>query len=120
MSFTKNTAKHTVTEIYAEFVNEANIQSKIKTIPFAPQAREANALLRKVRYTARKLIFSEIVLGTMFAVLKKFQNKTKHCGNSTCKHKHKYYFLKTYPIDFNLSLPQKKGVSAKKREKRTP
>ena len=46
----------------------ASVHSTISTISFAAYASAKYGLLRKVRYTARKLVVTEIVLGIIFAV----------------------------------------------------
>ena len=50
-------------------------QSTIRTRSFAAYAKAKYGLLRKVRYTARKLVVTDIVLGTIFAVLKNAKTK---------------------------------------------
>ena len=47
----------------------ANIHNTISTISLAAYANAKYGLLLKVRYTARKLVVTEMVLGIMFAVL---------------------------------------------------
>ena len=70
MSFIKNAAKQTTTDMYFVSHMLANTQRIIKTISFAAYAKAKYGLLLKVRYTARKLVVTDNVLGTMFAVSK--------------------------------------------------
>ena len=67
---TKNAMKHTTTEIYLTSHKLASIHKTIKTISFAAYAKAKYGLLLNVRYTARKLVVTDNVLGTMLAVLK--------------------------------------------------
>ena len=62
--------KHTTTEIYLISDTLANTHKTINTMSFAAYANAKYGLLLKVRYTARKLVVTEMVLGTIFAVLK--------------------------------------------------
>ena len=48
----------------------AIIHKTINTTSFDAYANANNGLLRKVRYTARKLVVTDSVLGTIFAVSK--------------------------------------------------
>ncbi len=62
--------KQTTTEIYLILHMLAIIHRTIKTISFAAYAKAKYGLLLNVRYTARKLVVTDIVLGTILAVLK--------------------------------------------------
>ena len=68
ISFTKNATKHTTTEIYLTSDMLANIHKMINTMSLEAYATAKYGLLLKVRYTARKLVVTESVLGMMFAV----------------------------------------------------
>ena len=70
ISLAKNAIKHTTTETYLISYRLANIHNIIKTISLAAYANAKYGLLLKVRYTARKLVVTDIVLGMMLAVLK--------------------------------------------------
>ena len=70
ISFTKKAAKHTTTEIYLTSDILANAHKRISTISFEAYANAKYGLLLKVRYTARKLVVTESVLGIIFVVLK--------------------------------------------------
>ena len=48
----------------------ANVHNTMSTTSFVAYAKAKYGLLRNVRYTATKLVVTEIVLGTIFAVLK--------------------------------------------------
>lgn len=69
ISLAKNAIKHTTTETYLISYRLANIHNIIKTISLAAYANAKYGLLLKVRYTARKLVVTDIVLGMMLAVL---------------------------------------------------
>ena len=71
ISLAKNAIKHTTTETYLISYRLANIHNIIKTISLAAYANAKYGLLLKVRYTARKLVVTDIVLGMMLAVLKR-------------------------------------------------
>ncbi|GAA6381342.1 hypothetical protein I2800192A2_34510 [Anaerostipes hadrus] len=75
ISLAKNAIKHTTTETYLISYRLANIHNIIKTISLAAYANAKYGLLLKVRYTARKLVVTDIVLGMMLAVLKHFKIK---------------------------------------------
>jgi len=62
--------KHTTTEIYLASYILAHIHNIISTISLAAYAKAKYGLLLKVRYTARKLVVTERVLGIILAVLK--------------------------------------------------
>lgn len=62
--------KHTITEIYLTSYALASSHNTINTISFAAYANAKYGLLLKVRYTARKLVVTDIVLGIILAVLK--------------------------------------------------
>ena len=62
--------KHTTTEIYLISYILANIHNTISTISLAAYANAKYGLLLKVRYTARKLVVTDMVLGIILAVLK--------------------------------------------------
>ena len=68
ISLAKNAIKHTTTETYLISYRLANIHNIIKTISLAAYANAKYGLLLKVRYTARKLVVTDIVLGMMLAV----------------------------------------------------
>jgi len=51
-------------------VMHASAHRIIRIISFAAYAKAKNGLRRKVRYTATKLVVTDIVLGIIFAVLK--------------------------------------------------
>lgn len=53
----------------------ASTQSTIKTMSFAAYASGKNELRLNVRYTAKKLVVTDIVLGIMFAVLNALKMK---------------------------------------------
>ena len=57
-------------EIYRISVMLANTHKTMRTISLAAYAKAKYGLLRKVRYTATKLVVTESVLGMIFAVLK--------------------------------------------------
>ena len=57
------------------FLILANIHNTIKTTSFAEYAKAKYGFLRKVKYTPRKLVVTEIVLGSKFVVLKYFKIK---------------------------------------------
>ena len=61
--------KHTTTDKYLISYKLANIHRIIRTISFAAYANAKYGLLLKVKYTARKLVVTEIVLRNIFAVL---------------------------------------------------
>ena len=67
--------KHTTTEIYRISEKLAEIHRIIRTISFAAYATAKYGLLLNVRYTARKLVVTDRVLGTKLAVLKYFKIK---------------------------------------------
>ena len=67
--------KHTTTEIYLTSDILAHIHNIISTISLAAYAKAKYGLLLKVRYTARKLVVTDRVLGMMFTVLKKSNMK---------------------------------------------
>lgn len=69
ISLAKNAIKHTTTETYLISYRLANIHNIIKTISLAAYANAKYGLLLKVRYTARKLVVTDIVLGMMLAVV---------------------------------------------------
>ena len=71
ISLAKNAIKHTTTETYLISYRLANIHNIIKTISLAAYANAKYGLLLKVRYTARKLVVTDIVLGMMLAVTSK-------------------------------------------------
>ena len=75
MSFIRNTQKQTATETYERSESEANTHITIRTASFAAYASEKNALLRKVRNAAQKLVATETVLGIRFAVPKSLSTK---------------------------------------------
>lgn len=54
---------------------EAKIHRIIRIISFAAYAKAKYVLLLNVRYTAKKLVVTDTVLGTIFAVLKLFNTK---------------------------------------------
>lgn len=70
MSFARNAAKHTTTQIYRLSYTLAIAHRIINTISFEAYARANTGHLLKVRYTAIKLVVTDIVLGIMLAVLK--------------------------------------------------
>lgn len=78
ISLAKNAIKHTTTETYLISYRLANIHNIIKTISLAAYANAKYGLLLKVRYTARKLVVTDIVLGMMLAVLKHFKDLTMY------------------------------------------
>ena len=65
ISLAKNAIKHTTTETYLISYRLANIHNIIKTISLAAYANAKYGLLLKVRYTARKLVVTDIVLRTL-------------------------------------------------------
>lgn len=75
ISLTKNATKHTTTERYLISYRLANIHNIISTISLAAYANAKYGLLLKVRYTARKLVDTDIVLGMIFVVSKYFKIK---------------------------------------------
>lgn len=68
ISLAKNAIKHTTTETYLISYRLANIHNIIKTISLAAYANAKYGLLLKVRYTARKLVVTDIVLGMMLTM----------------------------------------------------
>ena len=69
MSFIRKTIKQITTDKYEISDIPASTQSTIRTISFEAYAKAKYGLLLKVKYTARKLVVTEIVLGIIFAVL---------------------------------------------------
>ena len=61
--------KHTTTETYLISYTLAIIHKIISTISLDAYANANAGLLLKVRYTAIKLVVTDIVLGIIFAVL---------------------------------------------------
>ena len=70
MSLNKNAIKHTTTEMYLISSKEAKVHRIIRIISLLAYASAKYGLLRKVKYTATKLVVTESVLGIMFAVWK--------------------------------------------------
>ena len=70
MSFTKNATKQTTTEIYRISYILAITHKTIKTRSFREYANANRGHLLKVRYTATKLVVTDIVLGMILEVLK--------------------------------------------------
>jgi len=75
MSLKKKATKHTTTEIYLISYTLANTHKIINTISLAAYAKAKYGFLLNVRYTARKLVVTDTVLGIILAVLKYFKIK---------------------------------------------
>ena len=75
MSLKRNAIKQTTTEIYLISTLLANIHKTIKTISFIAYAKANKELLRKVKYTARKLVATDMMLGIILDVSKKIKMK---------------------------------------------
>ena len=68
MSFARNTAKHTATDTYDASESDAVTHRITRTTSFAAYAAAYYGGLLNVRQTARKLVVTESVLGSRFAV----------------------------------------------------
>lgn len=79
ISLAKNAIKHTTTETYLISYRLANIHNIIKTISLAAYANAKYGLLLKVRYTARKLVVTDIVLGMMLFFINFFHFNQVNC-----------------------------------------
>ena len=64
------------------FVTLAITHKTMRMISFAAYDKAKYGLLRNVRYTARKLVVTESVLGMIFAVLKELMPEITKKGNS--------------------------------------